>query len=963
MPSIAKLFQHLTMPRMDLSKRLSSLYLVLGFLLALCVPQLASAQTQVTNTASISVPTGVSNTGAGCASGTCTVADIDAITASAPLVAKSFTPATISAGGTSLLVITFTNTHKFVSASFTTAFVDAYPTGLLNAAAPTVATTCSGPVPIATAGGTQISTPAGTVVAPNASCSISAVVTSVTSPLAANTIPAGSLTTSVGANPSLITATLTVNASANLAITKTTSNTTPNAGGTFTYTIVIGNSGPSDVTNATWTDTLPAGLGTITNVSPTGSITASVSGGTISGTTTLANGQLATLTFQVTVAGNAVGVLTNSASVTPPGTTNDPVLSNNFSTVTVTVTPVADLVITKTASTLTPNAGGTFTYTIQIGNNGPSAVTNATWTDTLPVGLGSITNVFAGPGVTATVAGTTIGGTSTLASGQTALVTFQVSVAANASGVLTNTASVNVPAGTTDPVTANNSSTVTVTVTPVADLVITKTASTSSPSVGSTFTYTIVIGNNGPSDVVGANWTDTLPAGLVLNPVFTASPGTTVTISGSTISGSSTIANGQLATITFQAFVAPGASGSIANVASVLPPPGTLDPALGNNSNTVTITVTPVSDLQITKTASTTTPNAGSTMAFVLLIGNNGPSTVTGASWSDALPAGLGTITNVIASAGLTATVTGNTISGSATLGLGQVANVGFVVTVAPTAAGSIINVATVTAPVGTIDPVLTNNISTITLTVSPVADLVVTKTASTNNPNAGGTFSYTIVIGNNGPSAMTGAPWGDSIPVGLGTITNVLTSAGITAIPSLSGPTGNFIGGTSTLASGQVATVTFQVSVAPGATGSLVNTVNVAPPAGTTDPVSTNNTATTTVTIGQLAALSVTKTNAVTSLLAGSTTSYTVTFANGGPSAANGALIKDAASAGLVCTSVTCAATTGGASCPSSMLPLGTVVPSGSTLFFSTGETITTFPANSSVSLVVVCGVTATGQ
>ena len=522
MLSIAKLFQGLALPRLNLVKSLSSLTLVFGFLLALCIPQFASAQTQVTNTASISVPAGVSNTGAGCASGTCTVSDLDTVTASVPLVSKTFSPATINAGGTSLLVITFTNTHKLVSSTFSTAFVDVYPTGLFNAATPNAATTCSGAAPIAAPGGTQLSSPAGTVVAPGASCSISVVVTSVTSPLAANTIPAGSLTTSVGANPSLITATLTVNASADLAITKTVSTTSVNAGGTFTYTIVIGNKGPSDVVNATWTDSLPAGLGTITNIVASSGITGAAVGTVISGTTTLVNGQLATLTFQVSAANNASGVLTNSASVTAPGTVNDPVLTNNFSTVTLTVTPVADLVITKTASTSTPNAGGTFSYTIVVGNKGPSDVTNAPWTDTLPAGLGTITNVVTSSGITAAVAGTTISGTSTLANGQVATVTFQVSVAPTASGVLTNTATVNVPAGTTELVPGNNSSVFPVTIGQLAALSVTKTNAVTSLVAGSTTSYTVTFANGGPSAANGALVKDAASAGLVCTSVTCA---------------------------------------------------------------------------------------------------------------------------------------------------------------------------------------------------------------------------------------------------------------------------------------------------------------------------------------------------------------------------------------------------------------------------------------------------------
>jgi uncharacterized repeat protein (TIGR01451 family) len=516
MPVIAKVLSLLKLSKFSVPKVFSVISLVIGFLISLSIPQVALAQTQITNTASITAPASVTNTNTAtsCIAGTCTANDVDTVTASLPQVSKTFTPSIISAGGTSLLVITFTNTHKLVSATFSAAFVDVYPTGLLNAAAPNPATTCSGPLPTATTGGNQISVAAGTLIPPNASCSISAVVTSITSPQAANTIPAGSLSTSVGANPSQITATLTVNPVADLAITKTASISNPNAGSTFTYTIVIGNSGPSAVTGATWTDTLPAGLGTITNIVSSAGITANAAGSTISGTSTLANGQIATVTFQVAVAPGASGSLANVAAVTPPVGTTDPSTANNSSTVTVTVTPVADLAITKTASTTTPNAGGTFTYTIVIGNNGPSAVTGATWTDTLPAGLGTITNIVSSAGITASAAGSTISGTSTLANGQVATVTFQVAVAPGATGNLANVATVTPPVGTIDPNTANNSNTVTVTIGQVANLSVTKDNGTNSLVAGSTTAYTVTFSNGGPSAANGALIKDASSAGL-----------------------------------------------------------------------------------------------------------------------------------------------------------------------------------------------------------------------------------------------------------------------------------------------------------------------------------------------------------------------------------------------------------------------------------------------------------------
>jgi hypothetical protein len=107
----------------------------------------------------------------------------------------------------------------------------------------------------------------------------------------------------------------------------------------------------------------------------------------------------------------------------------------------------------------------------------------------------------------------------------------------------------------------------------------------------------------------------------------------------------------------------------------------------------------------------------------------------------------------------------------------------------------------------------------------------------------------------------------------------------------------------------------------------------------------------------GSLANLSVIKTNGTTSLVAGSTTSYTLTFGNLGPSAADGAVVKDAVSPGLLCTAITACNSTGGASCPAS-LPAGFA-----SLISVAGLTITSFPVNSTVVLTVLCNVTATGQ
>jgi uncharacterized repeat protein (TIGR01451 family) len=103
--------------------------------------------------------------------------------------------------------------------------------------------------------------------------------------------------------------------------------------------------------------------------------------------------------------------------------------------------------------------------------------------------------------------------------------------------------------------------------------------------------------------------------------------------------------------------------------------------------------------------------------------------------------------------------------------------------------------------------------------------------------------------------------------------------------------------------------------------------------------------------------ALSVTKTNNTTTLVAGTTTSYTITFSNAGPTSANNAIAQDTPSAGLSNCSVTACSASGS---PVAVCPASGVWPN---LFTVGGLTLTSMPANSSLTFNVSCGVTATGQ
>ncbi len=123
---------------------------------------------------------------------------------------------------------------------------------------------------------------------------------------------------------------------ADISVTKTADNLSPNEGDTVTFTIVLTNNGPDDATGVTMTDLLPTGITYSTDTS----------GGTYNPATgiwtvgTLAAGASATLTITATVnTGTGGTTITNTASVTADQP--DPNTANNSSSVSLTVAEVA----------------------------------------------------------------------------------------------------------------------------------------------------------------------------------------------------------------------------------------------------------------------------------------------------------------------------------------------------------------------------------------------------------------------------------------------------------------------------------------------------------------------------------------------------------------------------------------------------------------------------------------------
>ncbi len=108
-------------------------------------------------------------------------------------LSKSFSPTTINAGGVSTLTITLTNPSPQI-ATLTAPLVDTLPTGVLVAPVPNVLTSCGGVgAPIAVAGASTVTLPAGRAIPANGSCTLTVSVTAAAAGVYVNTLLAGAL--------------------------------------------------------------------------------------------------------------------------------------------------------------------------------------------------------------------------------------------------------------------------------------------------------------------------------------------------------------------------------------------------------------------------------------------------------------------------------------------------------------------------------------------------------------------------------------------------------------------------------------------------------------------------------------------------------------------------------------------------------------------------------------------------
>jgi uncharacterized repeat protein (TIGR01451 family) len=681
----------------------------------------------------------------------------------------------------------------------------------------------------------------------------------------------------------------------------------------------------------TVTDTIPAGMNlralpTGPNWScsvPAGTVYPAAGPITVTCTTSVARtsgGNYSTIT--VPVEQTTAGTINNTAcnSFAGAGGRNDATTANDCGTAGTNGTTVgndADLVlVSKTASPASVNAGENLTYVILVRNDGPGDATNVVVSDSLAslVATGSLQSAVASQGSCTPVApanGATINlscNLGTVLNGGSASVTVVVRPSIATSGTRTNTASV-YSSDVGDPNRANNTNSVTSNVTAEVDVQVTKTANPSSVPAGATVTYVSTVKNNGPSTAATVQMTDTLPvngAFIALGAISGGGSCSTVpaagVVGGTLVCSWPTITSGTQNTVTYTIRPLGSAAGQnlVNNVAVTT---ATLETNFANNNASTTTPVTPaLLDVLVQKHDSIDPLDLGASTTYTIRIDNGGPSYGTNLVMNDVFPDPLRTATATFSYQG-GLTVSGGGVCTEPTIGAtagtlhctwpgiySGAANAQTVtynmraetITTVGAYSGTAYN--RVTVAVDETETLTTNNEvseDTTARRVSIATDLALTKTTTVPTVYAGVTIPYTLHVVNNGPKTSDGAQIVDTLP------------AGVTFV---SAPGCTVAGSTVTCAIG---------TLAVGATRDFILTVQANTPYDGADPLvntatldalgdtnASNNTGTASTPANPAATptdFALTKTTTVPTVYPGVNIPYILTVTNNGPLASPG--------------------------------------------------------------------------
>ncbi len=719
--------------------------------------------------------------------------------------------------------------------------------------------------------------------------------------------------------------TTTVNAIADLGVSKDDGVGTYTSGGQLTYTVIVTNAGPSVAPNAIVSDVLPGQIqtwtwtcvGTPINAS---GCTPSAANSTSSFSDLVTISPSGRITYQV-VANlwpTATGTLTNVATIAPPANIIDPNLTNNTARDVDTTSHDLRIVKGANAAALAGVAPGqTVTYSIAYTNTGPEASLGARLSDVVPV---STTYVSCAGGVscgsTGAAAGSVVSWTlGNLAPGASSVVTLivQITSAPILSGsVIVNNAAITDTSGLT------KTTTVTVTANTSHTLFIDKVETPAGlVGPGQAVTYTLNYSVAGNEPALGVIVLDRVPANTTL--LSCSGTGATCPATGA----------GSNVTWTIGTLIPP-ASGAVTMVVAV---------NAGVISGTLIVNTGVISDSKVpTKTDTTTNTvgvpsvvvaksvnvprnplGAGDVVTYRLVLTNTSNVPAYDLTLTDTLPANVSYIADVAGNSksspagaiGAPAQAGQQQIWAIGQLNSGGVATVLFTARIGAGVPASSFLTNTVTGsftsqPGG---PVSATNTATATVSSGdPV--LSITKSATPSPVQAGGLLTYTIRVSNTGIVSATGVWISDVVPAN----TTFFSAVGATTQPLVGAGAGSLIQwnvGTLDANGLNPRTVTFTVQVnSPLISGTLIaNTAMVT----STNSVTKTDTVTTPVNSGHT--LFIDKVETPAGLVEpGQRITYTLNYSVTGNEPAVGIVLFDNVPANT--TLVACSGT--GAACPS---------------------------------------------
>ncbi len=692
------------------------------------------------------------------------------------------------------------------------------------------------------------------------------------------------------------------------------------AGDTVTYSFSVTNTGNVTLTTVAVTDPLTGG-----------DVTLDV--------TTLAPGDVATgtATYTLTQANVDSGSVSNTASVSGTPPTGDPVTDDDTFTTPLPADPSIELVKTGVLDG-DAAAGETVTYTFTVTNTGSVTLTDVAVTDPLTGGDVTLDVTTLAPGDVAT-------GTAT----------YTLTQANVDAGSVSNTASVTGTPPTGDPVTDEDTFVVTMTSAPSIEL-IKSGALDGDAAAGETVTYTFTVTNTGNVNLTNLILTDPMLGGQLTLTSTSLAPGDAATgtatytltqddvdagsvsntasvsgtpptgdpvtddgtfttplaadpsielvksgaldgdaVAGDTVTYTFTVTNTGNVTLTGVAVTDPLTGGAVTLDDTELAPgdvaTGTAtytltqaDVDAGQVENTAEVTGTPPTGDPVTDDDTFTTPLpadpsielvktgaldgdavAGDTVTYSFTVTNTGNVTLTDVAVSDPLTGGDVTLD-------VTTLAPGDVATGTATYTLTQ----------ADVDAGSVVNVASTVGTPPTGDPVTDTDPETLPLTPSPAIELVKTG-ALDGDAAAGETVTYTFTVTNAGNVTLEDVA-----------VTDPLTGGAVTL-------------DVTTLAPGDVATGTATYTLTQGDVdaGSVLNTASVTGTPPTGDPVTDDDTFTTT--LAAAPSIDLVKTGVLDGgIAAGETVTYSFTVTNIGNVTLEDVAVTDPLTGGAVTLDVT---------------------------------------------------------